>query len=127
MPVATGKTYVQAGIIANDIIENPGFRIYVVNAPRIMLSYQLLEEVFKFNLENNIDAMYMAVHSGKVGEMKKLKAIQSKKGFTNSTITNTTSPHGVSDMIQRAKKANQPLVFFSTYNSAKRIEDGKRR
>lgn len=53
MPTGTGKTFVQAGIIAEDIISNPGFRVYVINAPRIMLSYQLLEEVFKFNIDNN--------------------------------------------------------------------------
>jgi superfamily II DNA or RNA helicase len=59
MPTGTGKTFVQASIIAEDIKNNPGFRMYVVNAPRIMLSYQLLEEVFKFNIDNNIDARYM--------------------------------------------------------------------
>ena len=66
MPTGTGKTFVQAGIIANNITNNPGFGVYVVNAPRIMLSYQLLEEFFKFNINNGIDARYMAVHSGKM-------------------------------------------------------------
>jgi len=125
MPTGTGKTFVQAGVIANDILNNPGFRMYVVNAPRIMLSYQLLEEVMKFNLNNGVDARYMAVHSGSVGELKELKKLQNEKGFTNSIITNTTSPSEVSKMITTAKEANQPLIFFSTYNSAIRIEQGR--
>ncbi len=59
MPTGTGKTFLQASIIAEDIKNNPGFRIYVVNAPRIMLSYQLLEEVFEFNVRNNVFGLYM--------------------------------------------------------------------
>ena len=125
MPTGTGKTFVQAGIIANDIQNNPGFRIYVVNAPRIMLSFQLLEEVFKFNVNNNIDARYMTVHSGKMEQqdLDEYRSQNSEFGF--SKINSTTSPTEVNSIIVKAKEANQPLIFFSTYNSAIRIEQGR--
>ena len=45
----THNTFCQSAIIGNDILMNPGqFRIYVVNAPRILLTYQLLKEVYAF-------------------------------------------------------------------------------
>jgi predicted helicase len=125
MPTGTGKTFVQAGVIANDILNNPGFRMYVVNAPRIMLSYQLLEEVMEFNLNNGVDARYMAVHSGKLDEMLELQKLRKEKGYKYSQINSTTSPNEVSEMITKAKESNQPLIFFSTYNSAIRIEQGR--
>ena len=44
MPTGTGKTFVQASVIAKEILEKGGeFGVYVINAPRIMLSYQLLK------------------------------------------------------------------------------------
>ena len=125
MPTGTGKTFVQAGIIANNITNNPGFGIYVVNAPRIMLSYQLLEEFFKFNINNGIDARYMAVHSGKIEQNDLDKYRSQHSGFDFSQISSTTSPADIKDMISKSKEANQPLIFFSTYNSAIRIEQGR--
>ena len=125
MPTGTGKTFVQAGIIANDIKNNPGFRMYVVNAPRIMLSYQLLEEVMKFNLNNGIDARYMAVHSGRLDEMLELQKLRKSKGYKHSQIESTTKSNAISEMITKAKETNQPLIFFSTYNSSIRIEEGR--
>lgn len=125
MPTGTGKTFVQAGIIADDIKKNPGFRMYVVNAPRIMLSYQLLEEVFKFNINNGVDARYMAVHSGKMEQRDLDKYRNQHSEFDFSQIDSTTNPIVVSQMITKAKETNQPLIFFSTYNSAIRIEEGR--
>jgi predicted helicase len=125
MPTGTGKTFVQAGIIANDILTNPGFRIYVVNAPRIMLSYQLLEEVFKFNVRNDIDARYMAVHSGRMNDDDLAKYLSENSDFDYSQINSTTSPVEINNMISKAKESNQPLIFFSTYNSSIRIEHGR--
>ena len=55
MPTGTGKTFVQASVIAKEILKNKGkFGIYVINAPRIMLSYQLLKEVMTINLSYNL-------------------------------------------------------------------------
>jgi len=65
IPTGGGKTFLEAAIIAKDIIENDGFRLYVVNAPRIMLSYQLLFELYGFLQKLEIDARYMGVHSGR--------------------------------------------------------------
>ena len=48
-PTGTGKTFIQSAIVAKDIVNrNSKFGIYVVNCPRILLSYQLLKEVFSF-------------------------------------------------------------------------------
>lgn len=124
MPTGTGKTFVQAGVIADDILKNPGFRMYIVNAPRIMLSFQLLEEVFKFNVSNGVDARYMAVHSGGM-DQRDLDRFRAQTDIEYSQIVSSTSPNEVSDMIQKAKDQNQPLIFFSTYNSALRIEQGR--
>tara|TARA_R110000744_G_scaffold123822_1_gene229210 strand:+ start:106 stop:1701 length:1596 start_codon:yes stop_codon:yes gene_type:complete len=125
MPTGTGKTFVQSSIVAEDIKQNPGFRIYVVNAPRIMLSFQLLEEFYKFNINNGIDARYMAVHSGKM-ESKDLDQYRKENSnFDHSNISSTTSPKVIKEQINRCKKANQPLIFFSTYNSAIQIECGR--
>ena len=125
MPPGCGKTYVQSAVIAQDIKNNPGFRMYVVNCHRIMLSFQLMEEVAGFMLKHGIDARYMATHSGKVGKLEEIKKLQYENGFENSEIFNTTSPEEISLMITKAKEENQPLIFFSTYNSAIQIEHGR--
>ena len=67
----------------------------------------------------------MAVHSGKLGEMIELQQLRKEKGYQYSQINSTTSPREVSEMITKAKEADQPLIFFSTYNSAIRIEEGR--
>ena len=124
LPTGTDKTYIQAGIIADDIINNPGFRMYVVNAPRIMLSFQLLEEVFKFLTSNNIDARYMAVHSGGMDQTD-LDKFRAQTDIQYSQIESSTSPLIVREFIEKSREDNLPLVFFSTYNSAIRIEQAK--
>ena len=99
-------------MIANDIKKNKGFRIYVVNAPRILLSYQLLREVYSFLLESNIVARYSFVHSGSSADETELESIRTKIEKENdieipfSQIGATLSVEGIVKMINIAKEQN---------------------
>lgn len=130
MPTGTGKTFVQAAVIAKEILKNKGeFGVYVINAPRIMLSYQLLKEVYSFLVRSNIDARYMSVHSGGANDMQDLEAIRIDANANEGTnirfaeIENGTSPILIRDFVGKAKEGNIPVIIFSTYNSAERIND----
>jgi len=129
MPTGTGKTRVEAAIIAIDILKNPNkFRMYVINAPRIMLSYQLLREIYSFLVKYGVESRYMCVHSGGATDIKQLEEIRelanenSEDNVPYSDIANGTSTEIIKNMIQKAQNQNLPLIFFSTYNSADRIE-----
>ncbi len=129
MPTGTGKTFVQASVIAKQIESNPGFGIYVINAPRIMLSYQLLKEVYTFLINSGIDSRYMSVHSGGQNDLEDLEKIRIDANYNEGTniqfaqIENGTSPILIREFVEIAKIQNLPLVIFSTYNSAGRIND----
>ena len=132
MPTGVGKTYCQASIIANDIMLNPNqFRMYVVNAPRILLTYQLLKEIYGFLVENNIEARYMFVHSGRKADEKELEEIRTQANAEGanipfSEIISGTSTTVIKEMIDKSKEQSLPLIFFSTYNSANNIEYAKK-
>ena len=130
MPTGTGKTFVQAAVIAKEILKNKGkFGVYVINAPRIMLSYQLLKEVYSFLTYSNIDARYMSVHSGGNIDIQDLEVIRIDANNNEGTnisfaeIESGTSPNLISEFTEKAKKGNIPVIFLSTYNSADRISD----
>lgn len=130
MPTGTGKTFCAASIIADDIIKENKFKIYVVNAPRIILTYQLLKEVYGFLTELNIESRYMFVHSGGKLNEKELEDIRIKSNLDGSNIPfseipSATNPTLIREMIMKAKEQNLPLILFSTYNSADKIESAK--
>jgi superfamily II DNA or RNA helicase len=133
LPTGTGKTLIQATTIANDIINNKNsFRLYVVNAPRIMLSFQLMKEVYSILISSGLEALYMCVHSGGQNDTEDLERIRMDYNNVNdkniipySQIESSTSPLNIRKMIDKAKLLNLPLVLFSTYNSADRIEKAR--
>ena len=130
LPTGTGKTLIQATVIANDIIQYPNqFRLYVINAPRIMLSYQLMKEVYTHLMCSHIEARYMCVHSGGQTDMEDLEKIRTENNdgdtISYSQIESGTSPSKIREMIIKSQNQNLPLVIFSTYNSADRIEQAR--
>lgn len=128
LPTGTGKTFCQASIIANDVMMNRNqFRMYVINAPRILLTFQLLKEVYSFLTLEGIEARYMFVHSGGKTDEKELEDMRVQANAYGSDIPfseigSGTSISGVQDMIDKAKMQRLPLICFSTYNSADKIE-----
>ena len=111
MPTGTGKTFVQASVIAKEILKSKGkFGIYVINAPRIMLSYQLLKEVYSFLTYAGIDARYMSVHSGGSNDME---------DFYTTIVKNqkveTSSTKAVSFSFKNEIDANNFLKYLKTY------------
>ena len=126
MPTGTGKTYVQAGIIANDIEQNEGFRVYVVNAPRIMLSLQLLSDMRSFLTRTKLDSLYLATHSGQVKEDKEYLRELKKAGMQYAELESTTKVTTIVGKIAVAKAYNKPIVIFSTYHSYSRVAEALR-
>ena len=132
MPTGTGKTMVQAAIIERDIQNNPNqFRIYVINAPRIILTYQLLKEVYGYMVHNHIECRYHFVHSGTAIDERDLEDMRIEANLDGadipfSEIGSSTSSIKLSETIEKAIQTNVPLIIFSTYNSADRIEDANK-
>jgi len=131
MPTGCGKTHCMTSLIADDIIRNRNFQIYVVNAPRIVLTYQLLKEVYNFLTTAKIEARYMFVHSGGKINEKELEDIRIKANLDGanipfSEIGSGTNTNDIREMIFKASSQNLPLIFFSTYNSAERIEEARK-
>lgn len=129
MPTGTGKTFCQAAVIAKDIKKNPGFRMYVVNAPRIILTYQLLNEVYGFLTKERVESLLMFVHSGGMNDERDINIIRENaviNGMKTSDINATTNVAGVASTIEKAKELDLPIIFFSTYNSADRIQAARR-
>jgi superfamily II DNA or RNA helicase len=123
LPTGAGKTFLESATIAIDIILNENdFRLYVVNAPRIMLSYQLLVEFYSFLTGFGIDSRYMCVHSGNALDEQQLEEIRKNSGIEYAEIPATTSSVEIKKMISTSKKQKLPLILFSTYNSSDRIE-----
>lgn len=127
----THNSFCQSAIIADDIIKNGDFQMYVVNAPRIVLTYQLLKEVYGFLVDAKIEARYMFVHSGGKINEKELEDIRIKANLDGanipfSEIGSGTNINEIREMINKSKEQNLPLIFFSTYNSAEKIEEARK-
>ena len=131
LPTGTGKTMIQSAIIEKDINNNRNqFRMYVVNAPRIILTYQLLREVYGYMASHGIECRYHFTHSGSPIDERDLEymRIQSNLDGNNipfSDIDSSTSSTRLTETIDKCSALNVPLIVFSTYNSAYRIEDAR--
>jgi superfamily II DNA or RNA helicase len=123
LPTGTGKTMIQSAIIEKDISTSPNqFRMYVVNAPRIILTYQLLKEVYTYLVSKGIEVRYHFVHSGSPLDISDLEQLRIQTDIPFSQIGSTTSSNELTDVINDTMQLNIPLIVFSTYHSAERIE-----
>lgn len=115
LPTGTGKSFIQSLAIINNLKDN---RVFVVLAPRILLTNQLYNSIKEELLINKKDCHYLIVHSGKA---------QDKTDFAWSEnlpyreVQSTTSTNTIKEEYKKAKEENVPLIIFGTYDSSERI------
>lgn len=131
LPTGTGKTMIQANILSDDILSHRGtFRMYVVNVPRIILSYQILKEYYNHMASLGIECRYHFVHSGSSIDISELKDIRRQANLDGvkipfSDIDSSTNIGYLNSIIRNSIKLKTPLILFSTYNSAEKIEQAR--
>jgi superfamily II DNA or RNA helicase len=119
LPTGSGKTAIQSSIIMKDHQTNPGHKVYLVLAPRIVLSYQLLKEYFSDFNSAGLKFWYAGLHSGGSVEIKEFE--EARDGDLDfQDIVVTTSSVSIKEEIQKAKVQNLPIIIFGTYHSAER-------
>jgi superfamily II DNA or RNA helicase len=119
LPTGTGKTTIQSRILVEDMKKFKGHRVYLVLAPRIVLSYQLMKEYFKDINNGGLQFWYAGVHSGGNADIKEFEdARNGDIQFQDIQITTNSTTLG--EEIRKAKNRNIPIVIFGTYHSADR-------
>jgi len=130
-PTGTGKSRVQANIISDDIIANPGFGVYLVLTPRILLTNQLMDSVAKPLVKQGIKFRRVTVHSGTAAEvgltpeeevlMSKKEKIQYKKTLGFSTADSRATTSTLVDSFEKAQVGDHPIVMCGTYHSVNKV------
>lgn len=115
LPTGTGKTFIQATTIVNNLKND---RVFVVLSPRILLTNQLYAEVKEILSINNKDCQYLIVHSGKTEDKSDFKW---SENLPYREVKSTTSSKDIKDEYERAQRENVPLIIFGTYDSSERI------
>ena len=126
LPTGTGKTIIQAAIIEKLIGLFGEFKMAVVNAPRIILTYQLLNEINTYMVERGIECRYHFVHSGSALDISEMEQLRIQTDIPYSQIGSTTSSIELTKVMEQTRELNIPLIIFSTYHSADRIEQSRR-
>ena len=126
LPTGTGKTMIQAAIIEKFIGSTNQFKMFVVNGPRIILTYQLLKEVYTYMVERGIECRYHFVHSGSPLDISDLEQLRILTDIPFSQIGSTTSSIELTKVMEETRELGIPLIIFSTYHSADRIEQSRR-
>jgi len=125
LPTGTGKTLIEADIIRKTILDcqKEGIiPVIKVNSSRILLCFQLFEEVFTYLNSHGIEARYINFNSGNADEKYYAIALR-KAGGVFREITSTTSAKGAKEAHKKAQRENIPLIVFSTYHSSDRFAD----
>jgi superfamily II DNA or RNA helicase len=126
LPTGTGKTMIQAAIIEKFIGSIKQFKMFVVNGPRIILTYQLLNEINTYMIERGIECRYHFVHSGSALDISELEELRIRTDIPYTQISSTTSSIELTNVMEETRELGIPLIIFSTYHSADRIETSRR-
>lgn len=124
LPTGTGKTRLESEIIRKVILESQSKGIVPlikVNSSRILLCFQLFEDIFNYLNSHGIVARYMNFNSGKAGEKDYIEELgKSGNGEFYRGIISTTNPNEVSKIYLKCCQEKMPLIIISTYHSSER-------
>jgi len=122
LPTGTGKTFVEAEIACRIIQEERTkgnlSPIVKFNSPRILLNFQLFDEVFKYLQGKGVEARYIQFCSGNFDDQEYAKE-QSKP----RDIVSTLSLEEVGKIYANAQGEDLPLIVFSTYDSSVKFSE----
>lgn len=126
LPTGTGKTFIQAAVIAMNILQNPMEKtwphsctdVHIVQVPRILLSYQILNEVYGFLNKFGISAKFLVVHSGTAIDEGKLLDLHNFESSEWLDIEVTTRKDVIQKNIIQSRNLCRPLIVVQTYHSA---------
>ncbi len=122
MPTGCGKSWVEAEIIKRTICEHKSNEIPIIkiNASRILLCFQLFEEVYKYLNQYGIVARYVNYNSGNVSDKNMITELR-KQGGVYREIVSTTSTNELKNAYKKAQKESLPFIVFSTYHSSEKF------
>ena len=126
LPTGTGKTVIEAEIIARTIQQQKKqgnlSPVIKVNSPRILLCFQLFQETHRYLTAKGIEARYMNFNSGNADDDSCVEEIR-KTGGVFREIVSTTNSEEAQEAYAKAKIQNLPLIVFSTYHSSERFAE----
>ena len=105
-PTGSGKTFAQAGIVA-DLLQRSTFSITVVKTPRIGLSNQVATEYIKYISSKDLPFNSMLIHSGQGPEVNS----DSTKSFEEQM----EALGGLNELLPKAKSHMGDLVDEINY------------
>lgn len=127
LPTGTGKTVVEAEVILRTIVKKAksgDAGVFVIFAPRIILTFQLLREIGQHLAFNGIDPIYLNVNTGEFNN-EELTKLMFQMGLQPEKITSTTSAAEIARKMTQAQQLKRPLIIASTYHSAYQIDNAQ--
>jgi superfamily II DNA or RNA helicase len=128
LPTGTGKTLVEAEIVREFIQKlkdkSNSSPIIKINSSRILLCFQLFEEVFTYLRSYGIEARYVNYNSGNKDDKEYAIAMR-KEGWEYRKILSTTKYSEVKEVYDNCIKEKLPLIIFSTYHSSEKFAKSK--
>lgn len=125
LPTGTGKSRIEAEIIRKTIIntiEKGEVPLIKINTSRILLCFQLFEDVYKYLTSHGVHARYANFNSGDLDDAKFVNYMRRTNGIARNVVS-TTNTNAIAALYAECVKDKQPLIVTSTYHSSEKFAD----
>ena len=125
LPTGTGKTRIESEIIRKtivDVLASGKVPIIKINTSRILLCFQLFENVYKYLTSHGVHARYANFNSGDLDDEKFVNYMRRTNGIARN-VASTTNPDQIKSVYAECLRDNHPLIVTSTYHSSEKFAD----